>query len=186
MEFFKPGRVFDFMGVRWFWVPFSLLAVAVSTVLCFYPGPNYGTDFKGGTEVEIAFSKPLDAGSVRSAVESVGFKSPDIVQIVDTNRPNHFLIRVQDVSAITEDEKSALRTALCYVRRIAGRRPSLDPVLVTPDDAARNLEVKFSAVAALTRSPPATTSIPTSRRSRPRSRACRACLSARARPIRRF
>ena len=39
MEFFKPGRVFDFMSVRWFWIPFSLLAVVVSTVLCFVPGP---------------------------------------------------------------------------------------------------------------------------------------------------
>ncbi|HEY5145962.1 MAG TPA: protein translocase subunit SecF [Polyangiaceae bacterium] len=141
MEFFKPGRVFDFMGVRWFWVPFSFLAVAVSTVLCFYPGPNYGTDFKGGTEVEIAFGKALDAGGVRSAVESVGFKSPDIVQVVDANRPNHFLIRVQDVSAITDDEKGALRTALCYVED--GQAPVADPARC-PDNA-RATEVKFSA-----------------------------------------
>jgi preprotein translocase subunit SecF len=141
MEFFKPGRVFDFMGVRWFWVPFSLLAVVVSTVLCFYPGPNYGTDFRGGTEVEIAFGKALDAGSVRAAVESVGFKTPDIVQVVDANRPNHFLIRVQDVSAINDEEKSALRTALCYVED--GQAPITDTDRC-PDDA-RATEVKFSA-----------------------------------------
>jgi preprotein translocase subunit SecF len=141
MEFFKPGRVFDFMAVRWFWVPFSLLAVLVSTILCFYPGPNYGTDFKGGTEVEIAFGKALDAGSVRSAVESVGFKSPDIVQVVDANRPNHFLIRVQDVSAITDDEKGALRAALCYVED--GQAPVADPARCP--DSARATEVKFSA-----------------------------------------
>jgi preprotein translocase subunit SecF len=141
MEFFKPGRVFDFMGVRWFWVPFSFLAVVVSTVLCFYPGPNYGTDFKGGTEVEMAFGKALDAGSVRSAVESVGFKTPDIVQVVDANHSNHFLIRVQDVSAITEDEKGALRAALCYVED--GQAPITDPARC-PDDA-RATEVKFSA-----------------------------------------
>src|SRR5450432_3273377 len=141
MEFFKPGRVFDFMAVRWFWVPFSLLAVLVSTILCFYPGPNYGTDFKGGTEVEIAFGTALDAGGVRSAVESVGFKSPDIVQVVDANRPNHFLIRVQDVSAITDDEKGALRAALCYVDD--GQAPVADPARCP--DSARATEVKFSA-----------------------------------------
>jgi preprotein translocase subunit SecF len=140
MEFFKPGRVFDFMGVRWFWVPFSLLAVLVSTVLCFYPGPNYGTDFRGGTEVEIAFGKPIDAGAVRSAVEAVGFKTPDIVQVVDPNRQNHFLIRVQDVSAITDEEKNALRAALCFFEDTSA------PV----DEArcpvnARATEVKFSA-----------------------------------------
>ena len=82
---------------------------------CFYPGPNYGTDFKGGTEVEIAFGTPIDAGHVRSAVESAGFKGPDIVQVVDTDRPYHFLIRVQEVSAITDEEKEALRHALCFV-----------------------------------------------------------------------
>jgi preprotein translocase subunit SecF len=141
MEFFKPGRVFDFMSVRWFWVPFSLLAVVVSTILCFFPGPNYGTDFKGGTEVEMAFGKALDAGSVRSAVESVGFSNPDIVQVVDANRPNHFLIRVQDVSAITEDEKGVLRTALCYVED--GQAPIVDAARC-PEDA-RATEVKFSA-----------------------------------------
>jgi len=27
MEFFKPGRQFDFMGVRWFWIPLSFILV---------------------------------------------------------------------------------------------------------------------------------------------------------------
>lgn len=129
------------MAVRWFWIPFSLLAVVVSIVLCFYPGPNYGTDFRGGTEVEIAFGKPIDAGQVRSAVESVGFKTPDIVQIVDTNRSYHFLIRVQDVSAINDEEKDALRKALCLTD---------DPQAPVADtdkcpENARATEVKFSA-----------------------------------------
>jgi preprotein translocase subunit SecF len=141
MEFFKPGRVFDFMGVRWFWIPFSLIAVVVSVVLCFIPGPVYGTDFKGGTEVEIAFGKPIDAGHVRSAVESVGFSTPDIVQVVDANRPYHFLIRVQDVSAITDVEKDALRSALCLTED--PQAPLSDPAKC-PENA-RATEVKFSA-----------------------------------------
>jgi preprotein translocase subunit SecF len=141
MEFFKPGRVFDFMGVRWFWIPFSLIAVLISTILCFVPGPVYGTDFKGGTEVEIAFGSAIDAGGVRRAVESVGFSSPDIVQVVDNNHPHHFLIRVQDVSAITDVEKVALRSALCFVED--AQAPLSDPAKC-PDNA-RATEVKFSA-----------------------------------------
>lgn len=140
MEFFKPGRVFDFMAVRWFWIPFSLIAVVVSVVLCFVPGPVYGTDFKGGTEVEIAFGTPIDAGGVRRAVESVGFSSPDIVQVVDNNRPRHFLIRVQEVSAITEAEKDALRHALCFTEDV---QAPADPAQC-PENA-RATEVKFSA-----------------------------------------
>ncbi|HSY23555.1 MAG TPA: protein translocase subunit SecF, partial [Polyangiaceae bacterium] len=100
MEFFKPGRVFDFMGQRLFWIPLSFILVGISIVLCFFPGPNYGTDFRGGTEIEMAFGTPIDAAGVRKAVEQAGFTSPDVVQVVDPNKPYHFLIRVQDVSAI--------------------------------------------------------------------------------------
>src|SRR5215472_10256381 len=141
MEFFKPGRVFDFMGVRVWWISFSFLAVIVSTVLCFIPGPNYGTDFRGGTEVEIAFSKPVNAAAVRSTVEAVGFQTPDVVQVVDPNNAYHFLIRVQDVSAITDEERGALRRALCLVEEPGS---PLDDAAKCPENA-RATEVKLSA-----------------------------------------
>jgi preprotein translocase subunit SecF len=141
MEFFKPGRVFDFMGQRVFWIPLSFFLVAASVVLCFYPGPNYGTDFRGGTEVEIAFSKSVDAAGLRSAVQAAGFQTPDVVQVVDANNPWHFLIRVQDVSAITDQEKEGLKRALCLVDD--PQTPANDPALC-PDDA-KATEVKFSA-----------------------------------------
>jgi preprotein translocase subunit SecF len=63
------------------------------------------------------------------------------VQVVDANKLYHFLIRVQDVSAISEDEKAALRVALCYVED--PRSPLTDPVKC-PENA-RATEVKFSA-----------------------------------------
>jgi preprotein translocase subunit SecF len=141
MEFFKPGRVFDFMGQRWFWIPLSFILVIVSVILSFFPGPNYGTDFRGGTEVELAFGKAIDAAGVRSAVQSVGFTTPDVVQVVDPNKPYHFLIRVQDVSAITDAEKSALRAALCFVDDAAS---PLTDANKCPENA-RATEVKFSA-----------------------------------------
>jgi preprotein translocase subunit SecF len=141
MEFFKPGRVFDFMGQRWFWIPLSLFLVAASIVLSFYPGPNYGTDFRGGTEVEIAFGKPVDAAGVRAAIEASGFQTPDVVQVVDANNPYHFLIRVQEVSAITDQEKGAVKRALCYVDEPGS---PLDDPQKCPDNA-RATEVKFSA-----------------------------------------
>jgi preprotein translocase subunit SecF len=141
MEFFKPGRVFDFMGQRVFWIPLSFILVFASIVLCFYPGPNYGTDFRGGTEVEMAFGKSLDAAGVRKAVEAAGFETPDVVQIVDSSKANHFLIRVQAVSAITDEEKETLRRALCYVED--PQAPLSDPQKC-PENA-RATEVKFSA-----------------------------------------
>ena len=141
MEFFKPGRVFDFMSVRWFWIPLSLFLVVISVALTFYPGPNYGTDFRGGTEVEMAFGTKIDTAGVRAAIEASGFQTPDVVQVVDPNKPFRFLIRVQDVSAITEQEKGALRRALCFVDEPGA--PLSDPAKCP--DAAKATEVKFSA-----------------------------------------
>ena len=140
MEFFKPGRVFDFMKVRVFWIPFSFIAVIVSVILCFVPGPNYGTDFRGGTEVEIAFTKPIDGAGVRKAVEQAGFQTPDVVQVVDANNPYHFLIRVQDVSAVSDAQKQALESALCYVESPQAPLNDVDKCPLN----ARATEVKFS------------------------------------------
>src|SRR5580704_1462878 len=114
MELFKPGRQFDFMGVRWFWIPFSFFLVLASTVLCFYPGPNYGTDFRGGTEIEVGFKQPVEAGLVRRAVEESGFTSPDVVQVKDPWNPYHFLMRVAGVSVVDEGSKDKLEGALCF------------------------------------------------------------------------
>src|SRR3954471_23818583 len=113
MEFFKPGRQFDFMGQRKFWVTLSFSLVIISTILCFFPGPNYGTDFRGGTEVEVAFKKHVEPGDIRKAIESSGFSTPDVVKVVDANNADHFLIRVQDVTVLDDHLKELLRKALC-------------------------------------------------------------------------
>jgi len=141
MEFFKPGRQFDFMGQRKFWITLSFTLVIISTILVFYPGPNYGTDFRGGTEVEVKFNGNIDAGQVRAAVEKAGFKTPDVVQVNEPGNPQgkHFIIRVQDVSILDEGTKSRIAAALCK-----GTDPNLPA-----DDAkcpanARATEVKFS------------------------------------------
>jgi preprotein translocase subunit SecF len=114
MEFFKPGRTFDFMGQRKFWIPFSLSLVLISTILVFVPGPNYGTDFRGGTEIEVAFSKPVDAALVRSTVTALGYHNPDVVQVKDRTNDSRFIIRVQEVSALNDASRDQLRAALCY------------------------------------------------------------------------
>ena len=68
MEFFKPGRQFDFMVA-------AGLDPAVLFLLSprrppLLSGPNYGTDFRGGTEVEIAFTTSRSTPASAPAVES--------------------------------------------------------------------------------------------------------------------
>jgi len=115
MEIIKPGRMFNFMKWRWHFIGASVTLLVLSAISFFYPGPKMGTDFKGGTEVELAFSKPVTGGEVRSAVEHVGFASPDVVSITDASNPYHFLIRVQEVTVLDDHEKDIIRARMCLI-----------------------------------------------------------------------
>lgn len=140
MELFKPGKTYDFMGQRKFWIALSLFLSFASTVLLFYPGPNYGTDFRGGTEVEVAFKTHVEAAQVRSAVHAGGkFSEPDVVEVKDDKRPNRFLIRVQEITTVDDAVKDQLRATLCY----AGDSNAKVDEAKCPANA-RATEVKFS------------------------------------------
>lgn len=138
MEFIKPGRQFDFMGKRRWFIGFSALLVLLSFASMFYPGLRLGTDFKGGTEIEVAFEGPVTAGDVRSAVQQSGFESPDVISVQDAQHPHRFLIRVQEVSGFTEAQKAAVVDRMC----LAGDGAAPDPARCPP--AARASEVRFS------------------------------------------
>ena len=82
MEFFKQHKVYDFMRVRKWWIGLSITLAVLSLISLYIPGPNYGTDFRGGTEIEVAFTKPVDGGQIRHAVTTSGqFSEPDVVQV---------------------------------------------------------------------------------------------------------
>ena len=114
MQLFPIGRTYDFMGKRRAFAVVSALAVLASIVMLFVPGPRLGTDFRGGTEVEVAFKQATTAGEVRSAVEASGFSSPDVIRVQDDNHPYRFLIRVQEVTAIDEAKQAEIERALCF------------------------------------------------------------------------
>ena len=128
MEFIKHGRQFDFMGKRWYFIGLSGLLLVLSVISFFYPGPKLGTDFKGGTEVEVAFLGPegsMSGHQVREAVEAIGFADPDVVTVTDVKHEHdHFLIRVQDVSVLAEEQKATIRGKMCLVPEGASPTPT--------------------------------------------------------------
>jgi preprotein translocase subunit SecF len=115
MELIKPGRQFDFMGYRWYFIGLSLTLLVLSAISFVVPGPKLGTDFKGGTEVEVAFREPVGPADVRAAVEKEGFAAPDVVSVSDPQNPNRFLIRVQEVTVLSDAQKAKIRERLCLV-----------------------------------------------------------------------
>jgi preprotein translocase subunit SecF len=138
VELFKHGKVWDFMSVRAYWIGFSLLVCVVSLVgATVWPLPTYGTDFKGGTEVEVAFTKSVDAAMIRTAVHNAGFTAPDVVSVTDPANPNRFLVRVTETSALDEHKRDELQKALCYAT-------SEQTVPAGCAEKHRATEVKFS------------------------------------------
>ncbi len=135
MQLFPVGKVYDFMRMRRIFGPMSFLLVLLALGSIFYPGPKLGTDFKGGTEVEVAFNQPVQVPQLRDIIKAAGFSSPDIVRVEEGSAKNRFMIRVQDVSAIDDAKQREIETALCFGEGLPQDR--------CPTDRTAS-EVKFS------------------------------------------
>lgn len=143
MEFIKPGRQFDFMGKRWLFMGVSGLLLLLSAIFFYKPGPELGTDFKGGTELEVAFKTDIDAGVIRDTVSSLGFTGADVIRVRDSGaeRANRFLIRVQDITVLSDQQKTIIQDKLCHVSE--GATAPADFSTRCPENV-RASEVKFS------------------------------------------
>jgi len=109
MEFFKPGIYVDFMKYRGPVTGVLGLLATLSLISLFYPGPNYGIDFAGGTEIQLAFTGDVTSSEVRGALEESGYARPDVIRVED--RPNEYIIRVGEVSSLPEEQVDKIREA---------------------------------------------------------------------------
>ncbi len=110
MEFFKPGLLIDFMRHRRIYMTVSLVLVIASIISVFYPGPNFGTDFVGGTEVQVAFRGTVTPAELRDALSELHYQAPEVVAVV--GHPNEYIIRVRDFSAIDEQQREHIEQAV--------------------------------------------------------------------------
>jgi preprotein translocase subunit SecF len=93
-----PDNVnFDFVGKRKFFVALSTLINLAAIVLLFAVGLNYGVDFAGGSVVQIEFSKPTDAQSIRAALRPLNLGEVT-VQDFGSRSDNSFLVRLPKVA----------------------------------------------------------------------------------------
>jgi preprotein translocase subunit SecF len=121
MEFFKPGVTYDFFKYRWPFISVSLGLCLISLISMFYPGPRFGIDFKGGTEVEIAFEGAVSAPELREAVRDLGFGSPDVIAVQGTS--DRYILRLEEISSLPEAQVTQARTA---VEKVVGQGNVLD------------------------------------------------------------
>lgn len=134
MRFFSLNRVYHFMRLAPYCAVISLLAVVATVVGLFYPGPNLGTDFLGGTEIEVAFNSVVPPEQVRRALESGGIPDADVVEVRSPEYADHYIIRVSEVSTISEEARSRVEGLLCLPPAAAEDCP----------EGQQATEVKFS------------------------------------------
>ncbi|MCZ6806791.1 MAG: protein translocase subunit SecF, partial [Deltaproteobacteria bacterium] len=82
-------------------------------VSLFYPGPNYGIDFAGGTEIQLQFNGDTAPGEVRNALEEAGYSRPDVISIEGVD--NEYIIRVREVSSLPADQIDKIRESLDFI-----------------------------------------------------------------------
>src|SRR5258708_2806501 len=112
-EVIKPGSTFEFIGNQKYWIGLSIVLVAITVIMLPLDAYvfksrghmlNWGVDFRGGTELMIEFSKPIDAGELRQTLADAGHENADVVRYDDPSgqKKNNYMIRIAAVSVVSE------------------------------------------------------------------------------------
>lgn len=108
-RFFDPARELNF--VRFF--PASLVIAGILPIVVIIAslmfGINWGIDFSGGTEMQIQFSKEVQADEIRSVLENLGFEKHQ-VQSYGPPSSHEMLVRVERLSTFKPEDISRIRT----------------------------------------------------------------------------
>jgi len=127
MEFFKPGVTYDFFRYRGPFIITSLGLTILSLISLFWPGPRFGIDFKGGTEVELAFKDNVTSSDLRSAILDLGFGSPDVLEVQGAK--NRFILRLEQISSVPKAQVDKARAEL---GKVAGGEGNITDFSVSP------------------------------------------------------
>jgi preprotein translocase subunit SecF len=118
MEFFKKQTHIDFMGLRKWTAIISAILFLASIFSLIVHGLNWGLDFTGGTQVELAYAKPAHLPLIREQLSNAGFHDA-IVQNYGTS--HSVLIRMatrKDLNQQSLQEKMLAALPGAQVNRI--------------------------------------------------------------------
>jgi preprotein translocase subunit SecF len=79
MEFFKHNTQIDFMAQRKWAAVVSIILFLFSMGSLLVHGLNWGLDFTGGTQIQLAYDKPADLSDIREKLDAAGFKDAVVI-----------------------------------------------------------------------------------------------------------
>lgn len=105
------GTTIPFMRGRILGLVVSAILSIASVVLFFYPGMNYGIDFKGGILLEVRTPEPANFAEMRAAIAQAGVGEAALQQF---GSPTEVLVRMeaQEDEAAQQRSVAAVRAAL--------------------------------------------------------------------------
>ncbi len=125
--------VLDFAKWRYLFGGISAVMVLLSWVLFFGVGPNWGTDFTGGTEIRLKFEQDTEITEVREGLAGLGI-ADDAVQGINGADSNEFVVRIADPAFGMEGLEEQVRAELA---RLYG------PDFVTELSASAEVSARF-------------------------------------------
>ncbi|MBN1600917.1 MAG: protein translocase subunit SecF [Chitinispirillaceae bacterium] len=139
VQIFKNTN-YDFIKYKKIALAGSAIFLLISLIFGFiYGGLNFSIDFAGGTLVQLKFEKPVtdQLGKIRSAVNSLGFGSPEIKTIgaVENNEIQITVTKQADGSTVTDEIRSVIAKELpdnkAEMRRVEKVGPKIGSELKT-------------------------------------------------------
>ena len=122
-EIIKPHSNYEFIGRQKYWIGLSIVLVTLTVIMLPLNAYvfksrghalNWGVDFRGGSEILIEFSKPVDVGDIRKTLLEAGFADADVVKYQDPTGQKqwNYMIRVGAVSVVSEAQAKQIRESL--------------------------------------------------------------------------
>jgi preprotein translocase subunit SecF len=111
MRLFKKTKI-DFLGKRKMWYIVSLIMVLIGMFGMLFRGITLGIDFRGGTELVVAFDQNVEISNIRVPLEKIGYGKAEIKYY---GSQSYVLIRVseQESGTVAGDKiKTALNEAM--------------------------------------------------------------------------
>ena len=109
---------FDFIGKKRIWFIISLVVIAAGIIGLIVNGFNLGTDFLGGTLLELKFDRNADTAELRNIMSDLGYQNV-IIQRVTSDlleaESDRFIIRIKAEElgkSISTDEKDKILNTL--------------------------------------------------------------------------
>ncbi|HEX4405612.1 MAG TPA: protein translocase subunit SecF [Polyangia bacterium] len=122
-EIIHPGASYEFIGNQKYWIAMSIFLVTLT--LAMIPlnmfvfksrghALNWGVDFRGGSEIVVEFSKPVEASAVREALNDIHLGDAEVVKYEDPAGKKlwNFMLRVGSVSVVSEQQAKKIQTSL--------------------------------------------------------------------------